>query len=227
MNPDPPRNDSIRAAAAPAAGSDSSSAKRAARAAARARILALDPEARRDEEETLVEVFERAGVPGLADAGVVALYLPAFPEEIPADRMVAAASRAGKRVVLPRVVARERRLALHEADPRDVARGNWARGPLGLREPRSEWPELDPSEVDWLLAPGLAFTPSGDRLGRGGGYYDRLLARLRPDAIAWAFAFEVQIVPELPVEPHDRRVAGIATGAGVRPARARSRPEPA
>ncbi|MCP5469521.1 MAG: hypothetical protein H7A36_03340 [Chlamydiales bacterium] len=52
-----------------------------------------------------------------------------------------------------------------------------------------------------ILVPGLAFSPSGHRLGYGGGYYDRLLATLFCETIG--VGFKEQLVEELPVEPHD------------------------
>ncbi len=66
-------------------------------------------------------------------------------------------------------------------------------------------------EVDWALVPGLAFDEQGFRLGRGGGYYDRLLPQLRPDATCWAICLSCQLMHALPVEPHDAPLNGIAT----------------
>ena len=59
---------------------------------------------------------------------------------------------------------------------------------LGIPEPRPDLPEVPPAAVDWALVPGLAFDERGFRLGRGAGYYDRLIPLLRPDAICWASA---------------------------------------
>ena len=65
--------------------------------------------------------------------------------------------------------------------------------------------------MDWALIPGLAFDMRCYRLGRGGGHYDRLLPRLRAESPRWALGFDCQIVPELPIEPHDAQLDGIAT----------------
>jgi 5-formyltetrahydrofolate cyclo-ligase len=59
------------------------------------------------------------------------------------------------------------------------------------------------------LVPGLAFDPSGRRLGRGKGFYDRLLAMVRGRKCG--IAFEEQVVPEIPVEPHDIRLDCLLT----------------
>ena len=68
-----------------------------------------------------------------------------------------------------------------------------------------------------VLVPGIGFDPTGMRLGRGAGYYDRALARLRAEAavVVIGLAYEVQIVPRLPCEPWDQRVDLIATEARV------------
>ena len=80
-----------------------------------------------------------------------------------------------------------------------------------------EWQRLslrDEVRPDWLLVPLLAFDRAGRRLGYGGGYYDRTLARL-PGAVAVGCAHAVQEVPEVPAGPEDARLAFVATERGV------------
>ena len=71
---------------------------------------------------------------------------------------------------------------------------------------------------DFILVPLLAFTPRGDRLGYGGGYYDRTLASLRAqgDVFACGVAYAGQIVESLPTDDHDERLDGILTEDGFR-----------
>ena len=69
----------------------------------------------------------------------------------------------------------------------------------------------DPAVFDLVLVPGVAFTERGDRLGRGGGWYDRLIPQLRPGCATVGVAFDIQVLPELPVEPHDARVSVVVT----------------
>jgi 5-formyltetrahydrofolate cyclo-ligase len=66
-------------------------------------------------------------------------------------------------------------------------------------------------KVEVALVPGLAFDLRGHRLGRGGGHYDRVLARLSPDSITIGLAFELQLMKRLPVEVHDVPVDLIVT----------------
>jgi 5-formyltetrahydrofolate cyclo-ligase len=70
----------------------------------------------------------------------------------------------------------------------------------------------DPSAVDLVIVPGVAFTPDGHRLGQGGGWYDRFLAGVRPGTPTVGVCFDVQVVPSLPVEPHDVHVDRVVSG---------------
>lgn len=72
-----------------------------------------------------------------------------------------------------------------------------------------------PRELDVVIIPVLAFTPRGDRLGQGGGWYDRLLATVRPDCVTIGVGFASQLIDALPTEPHDRRVDLVVTDHGV------------
>jgi 5-formyltetrahydrofolate cyclo-ligase len=71
--------------------------------------------------------------------------------------------------------------------------------------------EPDASTVDVVVVPGLAFTNGGHRIGQGGGWYDRFLAGIRPDAVTVGVAFREQLVDELPVEAHDIRLHHVIT----------------
>jgi len=74
--------------------------------------------------------------------------------------------------------------------------------------------ELAVEQIDGVLVPGVAFDRRGYRLGYGGGFYDRLLPRLRPDCRVVGVAFAAQVVDELPAEAHDQRVAAVVTEQG-------------
>jgi 5-formyltetrahydrofolate cyclo-ligase len=169
-----------------------------------AAISALDPAQRRAEERSLIAAFP--DLPGFAAADTVLLYVKAFPEEPETRELLACALDARKQVLCPRVDRAARQLRLHAlSHPETQLRP----GVLGIPEPRADLPEVSPESVDWVLVPGLAFDERGYRLGRGAGHYDRLLARLRSDAVCWAFALGCQLVPQLPVEPHDQPLDGI------------------
>jgi 5-formyltetrahydrofolate cyclo-ligase len=116
----------------------------------------------------------------------------------------------GKRVLLPRVNRASRHLDLYEVRDleQDVAPGLW-----NIPEPVMERciKEEALGTVDFILLPGVAFTREGGRLGYGGGFYDKLLARMphRPTLVAGAFA--LQVVQEIPLESTDHKVEWLVT----------------
>lgn len=76
-------------------------------------------------------------------------------------------------------------------------------------------PEIPTEEIDLILTPGAAFDRCGYRMGYGGGFYDRLLEKRRPDTKAIALAFSEQLVESLPTEAHDQKLDGIVTEMGI------------
>jgi len=97
----------------------------------------------------------------------------------------------------------------------------WRTDRYGIRVPNLESPcvhRVHPREIDAVIVPGRAFDARGARLGRGKGFYDALLARLRPDARAATIglAFEAQVVDRVPEDERDARVAWIATERRLR-----------
>ena len=141
------------------------------------------------------------------------LFYVSFRSEAATRQIIEDALREGKRVLAPKVDRKAHRLKLFEIT--SVARDLEA-GYMGIYEP-VEGPggEVDPSEVDMVVLPGVGFDSAGRRLGYGGGYYDRLIERLRPKVPLVALAFELQVVDEVPCEEHDKRVDRIITEARV------------
>ena len=74
---------------------------------------------------------------------------------------------------------------------------------------------VSPEEIGAIVVPGLAFTKTGHRLGRGGGYYDRYLASLPARTAKIGVCFALQIVATLPTEPHDQRMDVVVTEEGL------------
>lgn len=79
-------------------------------------------------------------------------------------------------------------------------------GAFGVREPSPALTEIPIGVIDAFLCPGLAFDEHGGRLGRGRGFYDRMLAGARPGALKVGVCFANQIVPNTFQEPHDVRM---------------------
>jgi 5-formyltetrahydrofolate cyclo-ligase len=85
----------------------------------------------------------------------------------------------------------------------------------GMNQPSDSGRIVPIHEIDLFLVPGLAFDDSGGRLGRGGGYYDRVLAERRADSEAIGVTLKGRVIDTVPVVDHDQRVDWLATEAGV------------
>lgn len=179
-------------------------AKRAMRRHTIASILAMEAGERERQQASLVSAFPT--LPGFEEAATVLLYASAFVEEIDTTDLFGMALDRGKRVVCPSVDRERGRLLLFEI--RDPS-SDLEAGVLGIPEPRPGSREVHARSIDWALVPGVAFDGLGHRLGRGGGFYDRLLPSLRPETPRWALAFDAQWVDAVPVESHDQPLGGI------------------
>lgn len=120
--------------------------------------------------------------------------------------LIAEVLAAGKAVALPRFSAATR--AYEAACIRDLD-ADLRAGKLGIREPKPHCETFALNRLDLVLVPGVAFDPHGRRLGRGKGYYDRLLADVR--GVKCGVAFDEQIVSEVPVGSHDAPLNCIVT----------------
>jgi 5-formyltetrahydrofolate cyclo-ligase len=150
-------------------------------------------------------------LPTFLAARCVLLTLP-YRSEWDTRPLLEAARASGKTVALPRVDDTARMLRLHAV--RDIATDTRA-GYRGIPEPVTSMPFVAFDAVDWVLVPGVAFDASGGRLGYGGGFYDRLLSLLALSAARVAGAFDMQIVDQVPLAPHDLKVDLIVTDRRV------------
>ncbi|MGW7094595.1 5-formyltetrahydrofolate cyclo-ligase [Streptomyces sp. NPDC054874] len=154
------------------------------------------------------------GLPELADARTVAAYVSVGRE--PGTRALLEALRGrGVRVLLPVLLAdNDLDWAAYEGPEHLLPAGR------GLLEP--DGPRLGPAavlEAEAVLLPGLAVDGAGMRLGRGGGSYDRVLARLtaagaHPSLVV--LLYDDEVVARVPSEPHDHPVDAVVTPAGAR-----------
>jgi len=156
-------------------------------------------------------------MPEFSAASAMLLYVPMLGlGEVDVLPLAERAINLGKRVCFPRIDetdgARPMRCVAVGDLERDLEPGNMHHE---LMQPRAGLPEVSIDQLDLILVPGLAFDRIGRRLGRGGGYYDRLLADPACRAATMAPIFEVQFVDEVPVGPHDRRVCGVVSERGA------------
>ncbi|HEX6246912.1 MAG TPA: 5-formyltetrahydrofolate cyclo-ligase [Nocardioidaceae bacterium] len=169
-----------------------------------------------------------------ADAEAIAEHLLATPEVRRAATVAAYVSLSnepGTGPLIERLHALGRRVVLPVLLPDNdldwaVYDGEHSLGPAtrGLLEPTG--PRLGPDAVataDVVLCPGLAVDRRGRRLGKGGGSYDRALARVPVGTFVCTLLYDEELLDEVPAEPHDRAVTAAVTPGGV----TRFRPAPA
>lgn len=182
-----------------------SHAKRSLRTHMRATLAAMKADER---AAASAEACRRvAAMTEFAGAATVMLYLP-LPGEADCSNLIADALRRDRSVCVPHVDWNSRsmlaaRITSLNAEDFVIDRHH-------VRIPR-RIEEIPIDGIECVIVPGLAFDEQGRRLGRGGGFYDRFLARLPASVPTIALAFERQIVADLPATTHDSGVRLIAT----------------
>jgi len=165
---------------------------------------------RRQSDRAVCDVILGSDAYGSAKA--VAAYA-AMPEEIDLTPLMTASRRSGRLVLLPRY---SRHLNAYEMVPVANGYADTRVGKYGIREPfpglvAVSREELCNETVIWLV-PGSGFDGAGNRLGRGGGFYDRLLPGVCGMKIGIAYTW--QVVDSLPAAPHDIPVDAVVTPNG-------------
>lgn len=165
---------------------------------------ALSPQERAEKSARAVERL--AASEAFRQARTVMLY-DHVGGELSLDSLLTHPAAAGKRFCYPLCVSRTEMIAM--------VPGAWRSGAYGIREPVRELSEeVPPEELDLVVCPGTAFDPACNRMGMGGGYYDRYLPRCVNARIVMA-AFEVQKVEAVPTDEWDQPVEAVFTEDAV------------
>ena len=151
-----------------------------------------------------------AGSPEFAAARVIMLYL-STPTEVDTAPLALRAWQHSKTIVVPKVSWDQRRMLPVEIS--SLKDGLTTTGPV--REPIAGTP-MPVSMIDMVIVPGVGFTQTGQRIGRGMGFYDRFLAQSDFIGVSCGLAFEEQIVDNLPTLDHDMALSMLASDRGVR-----------
>jgi len=135
--------------------------------------------------------------PFYKEAKTIATYL-SFPHEFQTARLIEQAQKDGKTLLIPKTYPHGKMdFVLYEPEKLE-------RNSFGLLEPQGDFAILEPSQIDLIHVPGLAFNPSGFRIGYGGGYYDRYLSNYSGNSISTLYPCQIQnFQPEhydIPVE---------------------------
>ena len=171
-----------------------STQKRDIRRSVRAEIAKLSA----DEKQMLsAQIFSKLSTSSIIEeASVVALFISLSDEPQTAEFIEQLLGK-NKRVVVPRIEGDEMNFY-------DISEGVEI-GAFGIMEPTSKEP-IEPSEIDVMVVPGVAFTLDGRRCGRGKGFYDKYLSRNGFRARTIGVCYPCQVVEKLPVEEHDKPI---------------------
>jgi 5-formyltetrahydrofolate cyclo-ligase len=171
-------------------------------------LAGMTEDQRHQESSTACSLL--AASPEFRAAGVVMLYL-STPTEIDTAPLALRCWQQNKTVVVPKVSWDQRRMLPVEIT--SLQTGMTTTGP-NIREPISGKP-IPIDLIDLVIVPGLGFTPTGYRIGRGMGFYDRFLAQGEFIGVSCGLAFHQQVLSDLPVLDHDMPLSMLATDQGI------------
>ncbi len=158
-------------------------------------------------EEKSSQILSRLIEYGLLERPQVVMCYMDFRNEVRTESLIEYLLSEDKVVILPKVNPETQNLDLFQIEGfRDLELSKF-----GILEPADHLPTVLPSDIDLILAPGVAFDLKGYRMGYGAGFYDKLLPKIRPDCAVIGLAFDMQIVASLPVESHDQPMNSIMT----------------
>ncbi len=182
---------------------DPQPAKAALRATMAAELKKLSAQARAGASQQLCALLQQQAV--WRNAKAVLLFAP-LADEPDVWPLLENALAAGRTVALPRFQAEQGAYLACQISRTD---SDLQAGRFGVREPRESCPIIPLNRLDLVLVPGVAFDLNGHRLGRGKGYYDRLLAT--HDGPTCGVGFDQQIVGQVPSGPQDVRLSALLT----------------
>ena len=137
------------------------------------------------------------------------MFYAATRSEVQTEELIKMSIKMGKNVFVPVISPECLNLAPSKISDFDI---ELEKGKKGILEPKKEYYRLFPSEnIDLIIVPGVAFDLSGNRIGRGFGYYDNFLRKVRSSAKIIALAFEMQIVKKIITDKNDIPVHKIIT----------------
>ena len=172
------------------------------------RLAELSAERRREASARIRRLV--ADLPEFDHAAAVMLFV-SLPDEVYTLPILTDALGAGKAVALPKVDKKAKRM---DARLLGDVEADLVPGVFGIPEPR-DCEVIAPGQIDFVLVPARGFDRRGNRLGRGGGYYDTYMAQPGFRATRCGVAFAAQVLDEVPHDPHDLPVEILVTEDGV------------
>ncbi|MBU1077748.1 MAG: 5-formyltetrahydrofolate cyclo-ligase [Spirochaetes bacterium] len=160
----------------------------------------LDPAEKIKKDEIIFEKI--IGSPQFKETRSLFTYVSRR-DEVNTTHIIEHTLNRDKAVFIPRVDTDQKKIFVHQI----FSLQELQKGAFSIMEPVGE--ESDKKEFDLILVPGLAFDSNGNRLGRGGGYFDRFLKEIRGFTIG--ICYQEQLVKKIPLDEHDIRMDHIIT----------------
>lgn len=174
----------------------------------RSRLLALSPEQRKNKSKMACRNL--VSTQQFQDASIIMMYLP-LPHEVDTSEAIVRAWQLGKTVAVPKISWQQRHMIPVGIDSLETGFSTSANG---LRNPTAGVP-IPFGDIDLVVAPALGFDVHGNRLGRGGAFYDRFFANEELNASRCGFAFVEQVVDQIPIGEGDECIDFLVTDSGV------------
>ena len=165
-------------------------------------LKAIPREQKQAMDKALTDQFLKH--PFYQEAKVIATYL-SFPHEFQTQELIEQELKDGKKVLIPKTYPKGR-MDFVVYNPQQLAKTSF-----GLLEPQGDLEVVEPSQIDLIHVPGLAFTMEGYRIGYGGGYYDRYLEHFIGHTLSTVYPCQVQ---QFMPENHDIPVQEVLVDEG-------------
>ncbi|MBD3328785.1 5-formyltetrahydrofolate cyclo-ligase [Candidatus Peregrinibacteria bacterium] len=163
-----------------------------------------DPNDKKPKDESIINKI--SADPLFQQAKEILSYMPIHGE---VDLVPLIDKFPDKDFILPRVDMGTNDLKLYKInDLDDVEKGSF-----DVMEPRTDLEQIPPEKIDLVFVPAVAYDKKGHRIGYGGGFYDKILKKIRARKIG--VAYEFQIIDEAPVEEHDVPVDEVITESNI------------
>jgi 5-formyltetrahydrofolate cyclo-ligase len=174
----------------------------------RNRLLAISPEQRKEKSRKACKNL--IATQSFQDASVIMLFL-SLPHEVDTSEAILYAWQLGKVVAVPKISWQQRHMIPVRINSLETG---FTTGTWGLRDPVTGTP-IPFGQIDLVVAPALGFDRRGNRLGRGGSFYDRFFANKDVVASRCGLAFTEQILESIPITESDQPVDFIVTDEEV------------
>lgn len=162
-------------------------------------------------EEMDREIFNRLiNLDLYKEAKNIFIYL-SFGSEIDTNPIIDRALEDGKEVYIPKIYKSNKEMkAIRLNSFEDLEENS-----MGILEPKDDSNFIDKENIDLIIVPGAVFDLEGNRIGYGGGYYDRFLSNIKDKRNKVALAYDLQIVENIEAEEHDIKVDYIITNSRI------------